>query len=164
MTEPAPVSRFALPHPQQFGQGKVGEWWIAGQINQLICPKQIAEFVALLLGSLIAPDDRRSDNLIICVEQDCTMHLSREPDTGNGIFVETGINEHLPHCNSAGSPPILRRLLRPTRLRNRKRLVVRRRGRQHLSTFNDYYRTGSTRPDINPHLHSRRSSAVAVSA
>jgi hypothetical protein len=55
-----------------------------------------------------------------------------------------------PHRMAARSPPILRRLLRPPRLRRRKWGVLVRPGPKDVPALVHHQRARAARPDINP--------------
>jgi hypothetical protein len=54
-------------------------------VNEAICPEQVTQFLHLGLCSLIAPDQRWSNNLIAFIEQHGTVHLAGEPNAGNVV-------------------------------------------------------------------------------
>ncbi len=119
-----PVSRLVLSHPKQFGEGEIGKGSVAGELDETIRSEEIRQFLHLRLGALIAPDEGRPNYFIVGIQQNRPVHLPGKADAGDFISagsrgVESASNRHL-----AGSPPIVRILFRPPRLRRGERRVL----------------------------------------
>jgi hypothetical protein len=80
-----PVLRFVFANPKKFGEREIGKGRIASEVNQPICSEQVPQFLHLRLCPLIAPDQRRSNNLIAFIEQYGTVHLAGETNAGNFV-------------------------------------------------------------------------------
>ena len=60
-----PDPGFVGPHPQQLGEREVGERGIGSQLHQALRPDGVVEIAALSRRALIAPDERRPQDLIV---------------------------------------------------------------------------------------------------
>jgi hypothetical protein len=128
-----PILRFVFPDPQQFREGEVSKWRVAGKLNQPIHAEQFRQLSNLSFRPLIAPDDGGSHDLVARIEQDGTVHLSRESDAVNSGSAGAEFFQRPRHGMPAGSPPIPRILFCPSQLRRLKRLMVCGSGRNHRS-------------------------------
>jgi hypothetical protein len=70
-----PVCRLVFPNPKQLCQSEIGEWWVAGKLNQSINSEKSLKLVDLGFGSLIAPDYRWPNNFVVPIEQNGSVHL-----------------------------------------------------------------------------------------
>ena len=112
-----PVFRLRFTDPEQFRQSEVGERGIAGQLDQALGAEEFVEFPALFFAALVTPDDGTANDLVGGIEQNRTVHLAGEANTGDLIAADTGSLKSPADRDSRGSPPVLRILLRPARLR-----------------------------------------------
>src|SRR5690242_14178456 len=69
---------FVISYPKQFGEREVCQCWVAGELNDPGLPQLRVQPIALRLRSLIAPDERRPQYLIVLIEQNGTVHLAGE--------------------------------------------------------------------------------------
>ena len=76
----ANISRLMGAHPEQLGEGEVGQRGVAGQLDQPLAADLCLQPVALGLGALIAPDQRGTQDFALCVEHDAAVHLAGEAD------------------------------------------------------------------------------------
>ncbi len=67
-----------LTHPEELGEGEVGERGVAGQLDEALEADRLGEPVALRLGALIAPDQRGAEDLPLGIEHDTAVHLAGE--------------------------------------------------------------------------------------
>ena len=111
--ESLPDFRFVVPHPQQFGQREIGESGIAGELDNFPFANVCIEPVALRLRTLVTPDQRRTQNLIVLVQQNRAMHLPGKPDCGNFGSVNSGGRNRLAHRRPGRTMPVVRILLCP---------------------------------------------------
>src|SRR5581483_1133158 len=95
-----------LAHPQQLGKGESGQCWIGGELNQSPSADSLGNFPALFSGALITPDDGRAQYFVFFIEQDCTVHLAGEADSGDRIRLQTGLRERRLDCLAGCSPPV----------------------------------------------------------
>src|SRR5579859_4785679 len=63
--EPTPDFWFVGPHPQQLGQGEVGERGVRSQFHQALRSDGFVEIAAFRGGALIAPDQRGPQYLVV---------------------------------------------------------------------------------------------------
>ena len=150
MSNSLPVLRFVLANPKEFGEREIGKGCIAGEVNETICPKQVPQFPDLGLCSLIAPDQRRSNNLIASIEQHGTMHLTGKSNTGNFFCSSAAAREGAPHSRRRGAPPIQRILFCPSQLGAGERNVIFGARRYNPAVFVDDERAGAARTNIDP--------------
>src|SRR5580704_12478694 len=97
-----------LLYPPYFRQRKIGQRRIRGQFDQALGADALSDLLALLAGALVAPDDRRAQNLTRRVEQHQTMHLPGETDRSDlarrcPVFFKARSDS-----KAAGLPPIVR--------------------------------------------------------
>ncbi len=138
-----PVRGLGLAHPKEFGEREIGERRIAGQLDQRIAAKQFLQFVRLCFAALIAPDDRVAHDFVGGVEQDGTVHLSRESHACNFVRAEIRRPQRLADRGATGAPPVTRILFGPTRPRTGEGLVVFRSGSDDLPRGVHQKRTGT---------------------
>jgi hypothetical protein len=69
------------------------------------------------LGSLITPNQGRTDDFVILVEQDGAVHLAGESDGHDRFGCKAGGLERFANRECGGAPPVARVLFRPAGLR-----------------------------------------------
>src|SRR5206468_1033972 len=74
-SEALPNAWLVIPHPKQLRQREVCERGITSQLDDPLASHSMVQPVAFLLRSLVAPDNRRSEHLIVFIEQHCALHL-----------------------------------------------------------------------------------------
>ncbi len=121
----APVFRLPLPHPEEFGQGEIGERGIARQPDQPLGPDARGEGAALRLRPHVAPDQRRPHHGIGRVEQHRPVHLPRKADAGDGVPAQSRLIKRPAHRDPRGAPPVFGFLLRPPDFGRREGRVLR---------------------------------------
>src|SRR4029077_1244906 len=72
------------------------------------------EPIALGLRALVTPDQCRTQDLIVLIQQNCAMHLPSKPDSGDIRRVNSGSGNSLPRRRSSGAIPVLGILLCPS--------------------------------------------------
>ncbi|MBP1963459.1 hypothetical protein J2Z65_002678 [Paenibacillus aceris] len=77
------VLRLVLPEPNDFGRGEAGQRPVACQSAEFGFADGRLDVGALLRGALIAPEQRRTDDLLRLVKEDRAVHLSGETDPRN---------------------------------------------------------------------------------
>ena len=95
---------------------------VPGQRDQPVEADALFDLGTLGARSLVVPEDRRPDDAIGAVERNEPVHLAREPDPGDPSPVELR-SQHAEH-DLGGVPPVVRILLRPTRVGRRERIAV----------------------------------------
>ena len=107
---------FVFAQPQQLGRREPGERTVAGQRNQPLEPDRPLDLLALLRGPLVVPQDRRAEHPVGRIEGDEPVHLAGEPDPGR----RAGARAELIEYALTRRPPVLRVLLRPSRVGRRE--------------------------------------------
>jgi hypothetical protein len=100
--------------------------------------------------ALVAPDQGRTNEPAILIEQDRTVHLAGKPNTRDGIGGNTGVANRLLNRDGRRPPPVSRILFRPTRLGTPKGLVFGRSRRENLTAIVHDNRARSASTDIDP--------------
>ena len=116
----APVFRLPLPHPEEFGQGEIGERGVARQPDQPLGPHPRGEGAALRLRPHVAPDQRRPHHGIGPVEHYGAVHLPRKADAPDRLPADARRGERPAHRDPRRAPPVLGLLLRPPDFGRRK--------------------------------------------
>ena len=79
-TDARKVLRFVFLHPQDFGRGEAGKGDVCRIFGQLLLADGLVEVVGLCGGASVVPQDGRTDDLVLCIQCDQTVHLSAEAD------------------------------------------------------------------------------------
>src|ERR1019366_584252 len=147
---PLPVVRFVFPHPQELGQRKVGQSWIAGQLDEPFRSYFFGQRTALAVGAHVAPDQCRTHHPPALIEHYCAVHLSGETQTSNGVPPQSGTLQSTWNSNRASGPPIVRLLLGPANLRRSKGSVLFRGGGNDTPVLVNNQDTRSAGSYVNP--------------
>ena len=115
---PLVCRRLVVAHPQQLGGGEARQHRVGGLFEDHLGPGGVVDPIHLSLAALVAPDQRRSDDMVIGVEQHQPVHLAREADGGDIVRGDIRLAEHFANCLLGGLPPVLRTLLSPQRPRH----------------------------------------------
>ena len=120
--------RLIVAHPEDLGRGKAGQGGICGDLDQSLPADLLRDLLALLRGTLIAPEDRLAQHFSCLVEHDKAVHLPGKADTRDICVVYSALLHNI--LNGAGNriPPVVRVLLRPAVLRLVHRVFHRGRG------------------------------------
>jgi hypothetical protein len=70
-------------NPQQLGQSEVCQRRISSELDQTLRTDDSVQVTALFRRPLIAPDQRRPQNLIVLIQENSTMHLAGQADASN---------------------------------------------------------------------------------
>src|SRR4051812_12329120 len=111
--EPFPYLRLVVTYPKQFCQCEISERWIAGKLDNFVFTNFRVEPVALRLRTLVTPDQCRTQDLIVLIQQNRAVHLPGKPDRGNVRSVKSRGRDRLAHSRPSGPIPILWILLCP---------------------------------------------------
>jgi hypothetical protein len=77
------------------------------------------------------------------------VHLAGQADTHDRLGSDAALGEHRANRLLTGTPPVLRILFRPGRLRRRERRVIRGRGREEGAVLAQQQRARTARADVN---------------
>src|SRR5207302_1347082 len=80
VTNARPELRLILANPENFGERKIRERRIAGQLNEALRAELLRKIAGLFFGALIAPDERGANHFAAGVQQNGAMHLAGKPD------------------------------------------------------------------------------------
>lgn len=144
-----PILRFVLADPEKFGERKVCEWGIAGQLDKEVEANGALELLGLRFGALITPDEGWADDLVVLIKQDSAMHLAGETDGGDGIGGESGGMKRFAHRDGGSAPPVERILFCPAWLRAGELSVLFGARGEDRATSVEYNRAGSAGADVD---------------
>ncbi|KAF1034247.1 MAG: hypothetical protein GAK35_04311 [Herbaspirillum frisingense] len=142
---------FVARHPHQLGRGETRHGQVAGDAMQARrAPGQLGAFRR---AARIAPQDGRTQYLILGVQQHGAVHLARQADGADAAeWRVPQLRAQLGHGIAGGLPPVGRRLLRPARVQARH--VQRAAGqRQQGAVVADHYRLDFRRTQVDPKIH-----------
>ena len=88
------------------------------------------------------------------------MHLAGETDASDVFAGEIRARKRFANCDARGAPPIFRLLLRPSNLRGRERLMIRRGGGNEPPAFVDDGGACAARADVNAEYVDKASSTA----
>ena len=140
-------------HPEQLGEGEVGQRGIAGQLDQPLSAELGFEPVALRLGALVAPEQRGAQHFSRCVEQDAAVHLAGQSHGLDLCAIQFGGSNRARDGLARGAPPVLGLLLRPADLFGADRRVLAGRRRHHAALAVHQHGPRSPRPNIDSQKH-----------
>ena len=107
--------RFVFLHPCQLAGGEVTRR--VQQMRQAVCFAQCLErLLTIWNGTGVAPDDGRTQHLLVLVHTHQTVHLIRDTDGIHFISLRTTFSHYRLGSQFQVLPPILRVLFCPTRL------------------------------------------------
>ena len=75
--------RLIFAHPKELGSGKACKSEVAGELQQLCHTEIIVDRVSLGAGSAVIPKDRGTNDLIVFIKSDKSMHLTANGQTCN---------------------------------------------------------------------------------
>ena len=140
-------------HPEELGEGEVGQRGVAGQLDQPLAAQLCLQPVALGLGALIAPDERGTQDFARCVEHYATMHLAGESDGLDLRAIQLGGGNRACDGLARRAPPVLGLLLRPADLFGANRRVFTGRRRHHAALAGHQHGPRSPRAYIDSQKH-----------
>ena len=77
------ILRFLFLHPEDLRSGKSCKCNVGCILGQCLFSDHIIQIICLLLGTSIIPQNCRTDNVIIFIQSNHSMHLSTKTDTCN---------------------------------------------------------------------------------
>ena len=110
-----------LSHPQNLRCRKTGKGNIRCISRQLILANHRIQIIRLLTCSAVIPQNRRTNYRIIRIQHNQTVHLPTKADARH-LRPVTLRRQFLQAIHRLGKP-ILRMLLRPSRLRKKQRIL-----------------------------------------
>src|SRR5215218_461868 len=102
--------------PKQLRGGEPRQGAVPGQFDQPAEADPLLDLLALGAGPLVVPEDGRTQDALLRVEDDQAMHLSREP--------YRVVAAEPPKGRVRGAHPVVGILLGPTRPRRRQRVFL----------------------------------------
>ena len=103
--------------PKKFCEREICQRGIAGELNEAVEADGALEFFRLRFRSLVAPDQRGTNDFVVFIEEDGAVHLAGKTNGGEGIGGEAGGLQRFANSDGSGAPPVARILLRPAGLR-----------------------------------------------
>ncbi len=140
VADPSPGLRLVLAEPEQLGSREARQGTVAGQLDQPLEPDPRLDLRAFGRCSLVVPEDRRPQHLLVGSERDEPVHLPREADRPLRQARQAGLG---------GAPPVLGILLREARVGGGERVALVRR-REDLPVRRDGDRLDPGGPDVEP--------------
>jgi hypothetical protein len=126
--EARPEFGFVSTHPQQLGEGEIGERGVGCELDEPRLANGLGQPRGLRRGTLIAPDECRPQHLVGGIEQHCAVHLAGEADTSDLFWRRGGGVQQFTDGELRRAPPVCRILLRPSGARRGEgNMLVRRR-------------------------------------
>ena len=158
MSDLAEDLRLVLPDPKQLGQGEVGQRRIGGEVDEPRLSNGLGKPIALRLGALVTPDERRAEHRAARIEHDATVHLPGKADRfhlqhGAGCEARGGGFQGAQNGLLGGPPPVLRILLGPADVFGMDRSVIRGVRSNDGAAAVDEQGTGPPCADVNSQKH-----------
>ena len=108
------VLRLMVADPENLRGREARQSRIRRDLDEALAADALRDFFALLARALVAPDDGRADDLIVRIEHDEAVHLPREADALDVLWVDTRFLDDITNRFFHGMIPISRFLLCPT--------------------------------------------------
>ena len=105
--------RLVIAHPQDLRKGEAGQGGIGGDGDQLFLADLLVDLVALLGGTLVAPDDGGTQDFVVLIQHDQAVHLAGNAQGDHVILAHAGLGQHRLNGGHSSVPPILGFLLSP---------------------------------------------------
>ena len=142
-------SRLVSTHPDQLRRRKARQGRIASNLDQVVVSDDSSNRVGLRLATLITPDNRWPERVLVLVQQHQSMHLPGQPDPSDLLGFDLGVLQQLDDGQLGGIPPILRVLLCPLWLWCADGLMLCRLAATHLPFLIDQDCSCSSGANIN---------------
>ncbi len=110
------IPRLVIAHPQQLRQRKSSKHRIRRMLQHRRCAKALIDPIHLGLTALIAPDERRTDCVVVAIENHQPVHLPGKSDASHLIARDSSGSQRTANRFERRIGPILRALLGPQRL------------------------------------------------
>src|SRR5207249_2965484 len=105
-----------IAYPQVFGGSKARSSWIADQFDEASRPHLFGHPATLCVAALIGPDDARSQDLVVFIQQDNAVHLAGEANALDILRLNVvAYSTHQAGTNGSdgSTPPVSRVLFGP---------------------------------------------------
>ena len=99
--------------PQDFARRKSGERRVCRDFKIPLLADKGMDFFAFGGGALVAPQDSRTQHLVVFVQHNKRMHLTGQPNAAHGSGVCAALLKHGARAGADRLPPVLRILFRP---------------------------------------------------
>ena len=120
------VFRLMVPHPHQLAQGESRQCGVGGDPDQVIISDLGCDLFAFLGSPLVAPDNGRTDDFVLLVQHDQSMHLAADAQGNDIVLADAALLQHGMNRADRGVVPVLGILFRPAVLRLIHRVFHRR--------------------------------------
>ena len=104
--------------------------------------------VALRRRALVAPDNRRAQDVPCFIQHDQTVHLTADAHRNDVLLIHTGLRQHAADGVHRRMIPVLRLLLRPAVVRLIQR-IFHQRGADRRAILVEQHRFGAGRAKVN---------------
>ena len=118
---PAEVLRLVLLHPQDLRSSESGKGYVRRKGGKFLFAYDRVEVFDFFRCSPVIPENRRSDDIIVPVQDNKAVHLPGNSYSRNRRGVKT--HQQFRDAFLTGLPPQQRILLRPARMREHKRII-----------------------------------------
>ena len=136
-------------HPPDLRESEARQRRVGGELNQPAGADLLRDFAAFFAGALIAPDNRWAQHVVVLIQKDEAVHLTRQADRVNLAGLRTAFREAFGDGEACRSPPVPRVLLRPANLRRAHGSMLCRCAADDAPRLIDQYRTSSASPDVD---------------
>ena len=140
--------RLVIAHPQQLRQREASQRGICRNRNQLIAADNFVNLVALRRRALVAPDNRRAQDVPCFIQHDQTVHLTADAHRNDVLLIHTGLRQHAADGVHRRMIPVLRLLLRPAIVRLIQR-IFHQRGADRRAILVEQHRFRAGRAKVN---------------
>jgi hypothetical protein len=148
-TESFPQLGLVIAYPEQLGEREIRQGRIAGKFDQPIAANRGVYLLAFFRCPLVAPDQRRAQYLVVCVEQYRTVHLTRESYADDFVGRDASLFQGGGHRLATSSPPVFGALLGPASMRRSEGSVLSRGCTDHRTLLVHHDGTSAAGADIN---------------
>ncbi len=148
MANAAVKLRLVIAYPEQFGQSEAGQNRVSRGTQNVFRAKYFIDLIHLLLAALIAPDQSRTDDLALLVEQDQAVHLTAESNPGYRGAINSRVFQNAPNRGLRRMPPVVGILFRPQWFQHLHFRVRRHAGEANTGFFVYQQRSGAARTYI----------------
>ena len=105
--------RFILGHPQDLGGGESGQCDIPADGDEFLTAEALMDLVALCLGALVVPQDRRAQHLPGLIQQHQPVHLAGQTHRPDALRCRAGFLDDCADGFLCAIPPQVRVLFTP---------------------------------------------------
>ena len=117
------VFRLVFAHPEELRGGEAREGNVGRQRGQLVFADDVIEIVDFFGRASVVPQNRRTDDVVGCIQRDKAVHLAAGADARDQFCVKAA--QQLGNTGHNCAPPVLGLLLRPAGVWEDERILVR---------------------------------------